>query len=107
MSEFTIDDAVELPAYVQGWLGEYNRIKFEIKKLEEQADIARAHVELALGENPLGTINGNPVIKFAYIEQQRFDGKKAKEILTPEQVESCTVTTRMRQFRPIMPDDDL
>ena len=98
-------EAFELPKPVAGWLAEYNRIKAEIKDLTERLDIARAHVEIALGDNTMATVNGVPVLKFDYVISNRLDQKKVKEILTPEQLEEATVESKARVFRPISQDD--
>lgn len=100
-----LNEGFELPTSVAGWLEEYNRLKAQIKDLNERADIARAHVELALGENTLATVNGVPVLKFDYVESNRMDQKKVKEILTPEQLEKAMTVTKSRVFRPITQDE--
>ena len=99
MSDMTTDP-VDLPAPVAHWLDEYKRIQREIKDMQEKLDIARAHVELALGESTLGLVNGNPVIKWGWVEARRFDQTKAKELLKdqPGLLESCYTTQRMRRF---------
>ena len=99
MSDMTTDP-VDLPTPVANWLNEYKRIQAEIKELQERLDIARAHVELALGESTLGLVNGNPAIKWGFVEQRRFDQTKAKELLRdqPGLLESCYTTQRMRRF---------
>lgn len=100
-----LNQGKELPSSVAGWLEEYKKLKAQIKDLEERADIARSHVELFLADEPLGTVNGMPAVKWVYVEQQRFDQAKAKEILTPEQIEACTRVISTRQFRPVSQDD--
>lgn len=94
-------EPLELPAPIVNWLAHYKQIQQEIKDLNEKLDIARAHIELALGEAELGLISGQPAVKWGFIESNRFDQKKAKEILTPEQVAECTVTQRIRRFEPV------
>lgn len=103
MSE--IDQAIELPPTAAGWLKEYNKLKEQISLLTEKADIARAHVELAMAENTLATINGVPALNWSYVESNRFDQKKAKEILTADQIEQCMVVQRTRSFRPLSPGE--
>ena len=100
-----LNEALELPASVAGWLAEYNRIKAEIKMLTEKADIARAHVELALGDSTMATVNGVPVLKYDYVESNRLDQKKVKNFLTEEALEQCMTVQVARVFRPISQDD--
>ena len=99
MSDMTTDP-VDLPAPVTHWLEEYKRLQLEMNALKERMDIARAHVELALGESTLGLVNGQPAIKWGWVEQRRFDQTKAKEILRdkPGVLESCMTTQRIRRF---------
>jgi hypothetical protein len=103
MSE--INDAFELPPSVAGWLNEYNRLKAEMKDLTERMDIARAHVELAMADNTMATVNGQPVLKWDYIESRRLDQKKVQESLSPEVLEHFYTVSRTRVFRPISQDD--
>lgn len=100
-----LNEAKELPASVAGWLEEYKKLKAQIKELEERADIARTHVEYFLADSPLGTVNGMPVVKWGYVQTNRFDQGEAKKILTPEQIEACTKQMVVRQFRPVSQDD--
>jgi predicted phage-related endonuclease len=103
MSE--INEAFELPVAVAGWLNEYNRLKEEMKDLSQRADIARAHVELAMADNTMATVNGVPVLKWDYVESRRLDQKKVQESLPQEVLEQFYSVSRSRVFRPISQDD--
>lgn len=103
MSE--INDAFELPPSVAGWLNEYNRLKAEMKDLSERLDIARAHVELAMADNTMATVNGVPVLKWDYVESRRLDQKKVQESLPEDFLEQFYTVQRSRVFRPISQDD--
>ena len=105
MEAFTTEP-VELPEPVAHWLAEFVRIKNDIKTLEEKLEVARAHVELALGESPLGLVNGQPAVKWNWVESRRFDQTKAKELLKdqPGILESCYTTQRIRRFEPVRED---
>lgn len=98
-----VTEPVELPESVAHWLAEYNRLKLEQKALEEKMDIARSHVELALGPATLGLINGQPAVKWGWVESRRFDQTKAKELLRnqPGVLEACYTNQRMRRFELI------
>ena len=75
-----LNDAVELPPHLAGWLTEYNNLKSQIKDLTEKADMARAHIESALGDSTLATVNGLPVLKWDYVDSRRFNQKKAQQL---------------------------
>lgn len=96
-------EPLELPDPVKNWLTEYIRLKAEIKALEEKMEMARAHVELALGDSPLGLVDGQPAVKWAWVESRRFDQTKAKELLKdkPGILEACYTTQRIRRFEPV------
>lgn len=99
MSDMTTDP-VDLPTPVSHWLDEYKRLQLEMTALKERIDLARAHVELALGESTLGLVNGQPAIKWGWVESRRFDQTKAKELLrdNPGLLENCYTTQRIRRF---------
>lgn len=99
------NDAFELPAPVAGWLNEYLRLKAEVKDIMERLEIARAHVESAMGDKTIATINNVPVLKWDYVESRRMDQKKVQEILTKDALEAVFTTTRSRVFRPISQDE--
>ena len=101
-----LNNAFELPTSVAAWLNEYKRLQAEKKALEEKMEIARAHVELALGENELGSVNGVPVVKFGWSARNAFDQTKAKKLLTDEQIAECITTTQVRSFRLFDIDKD-
>ena len=103
MSE--INDAFELPPAIAGWLNEYNRLKAEMKDLTERMDIARAHVELAMADNTMATVNGQPVLKWDYVESRSLDQKKVQESLPQEVLDGFYTVQRSRVFRPISQDD--
>ena len=102
-----IDEAFELPPAVAHWLNEYRRLQYELKQLQEKMEIARAHVELAMGDNLLGTVNGQPVIKWGWQESRRFDQKKAQELLGEQLASECYTIQKSRPFRILSPDDEI
>ena len=80
------------------WLFRYRELQQKIKDLEEQLADARRHVEEALGDNSVGLIDGQPAVKWVWVESTRFDQKKAKEILDPIDLSKCMTTQRIRRF---------
>jgi predicted phage-related endonuclease len=90
--------SVDLDSAVAAWLDEYKRIKAEIAALTERAEVARQHVEAALGDATLGYINGRPAVRWQTVTSTRFDTKKAKEILPLQVIELLQVTSEARRF---------
>ena len=67
------------------WLRQYRDAQANIKQWQEVADIARSHLENALGENEVAIYQGQEVVRWTTVTSKRFDVKKARETL-PENV---------------------
>ena len=80
------------------WLKQYREALSKIKEWQEIADIARSHLENALGDCEEGLHNGQPVVRWTQIESKRFDTKRAREILPPQVIEMLEVVQHSRRF---------
>ena len=80
------------------WLKQYREALAKIKEWQEIADIARSHLESALGDCEEGVYNGQSVVRWTQIESKRFDTKRAREILPPQVVEMLEVVQQSRRF---------
>jgi predicted phage-related endonuclease len=80
------------------WLKQYREALAKIKEWEEVADIARSHLENALGDCEEGLHNGQTVVRWTAIESKRFDTKRAREILPPQVIEMLEVVSHSRRF---------
>lgn len=80
------------------WLKQYREALAKIKEWQEVADIARSHLENALGDCEEGVHNGQAVVRWTSIESRRFDTKRAREILPPQVVEMLEVVQQSRRF---------
>jgi hypothetical protein len=83
---------------IKGWVTILRQYTIERDKAQETIDLARAKIEEALGEADTGELNGVPVVKWTHVSSNRFDSKKAKEILTTEQVDACMTAIESRRF---------
>lgn len=97
VNEFT-DEPVEFNAETLGWYSEFVHAREQIKKWTEIAERARQVLESALGDSTLGTINGQPVIRWGVVTSKRFDVKKARELLPAELITALEVETHTRRF---------
>jgi hypothetical protein len=66
---------------VASWLKQYTDALTRIKEWQEVADIARSHLENAMGDAEVAMHNGNEVVRWSFVESKRIDVKKAREIL--------------------------
>jgi predicted phage-related endonuclease len=80
------------------WLKQYREALGKIKEWQEIADIARSHLESALGDCEEGLHNGRPVVRWTQIESKRFDTKRAREILPPQVIQMLEVVQHSRRF---------
>lgn len=80
------------------WLKQYREAQVNIKRWQEVADIARSHLESALGDCEEALYNGQTVVRWTQIESKRFDVKRAKEMLPPQVIEMLEVVQHSRRF---------
>lgn len=85
------------------WLKQYREALAKIKEWQEVADIARSHLENALGDCEEAMHNGSTVIRWTQVESKRFDTKRAREILPPQVIELLEVVQHTRRFSVVEP----
>ena len=86
------------------WLEQYRSALAKIKEWEEVADVARSHIESALGDAEVGLYKGQQVVRFTTVTSTRFDVKRAKEILPPQVLDVLQVQTNSRRFTLVNQD---
>lgn len=92
-------EIIDFDPSVAMWLEELKRVKLEISALQERADIARQHIEAAMGESTLATYKGEPVVRWSSVESERLDVKKAREILPQQVLDVLLVKSQSRRFQ--------
>jgi len=80
------------------WLRQYREAQAEVKKWQEIADIARSHLEAAMGDAELAMYQNRPVIRWTRVESKRFDTKRAREILPEQVIEALETVSISRRF---------
>jgi len=80
------------------WLQQYKHAKEEIARWTEIADIARAHLENAMGDAETALYENKPVVRWTHVESRRFDTKKAREILPQQVIDVLEVVSMSRRF---------
>jgi len=96
---------IDFDAEVARWVAEYKRLKLEAAQIAEQVDIARSHIEAALGSHEIGTVNGQPVVRWSTVESERIDVKKLREILPPQALDVVTKRSVSRRFTILTGDE--
>jgi predicted phage-related endonuclease len=96
---------VDFDASTAAWLEQYKNAVAKIKELQEVAEVARAHIEAALGDNQMGMFLNRPVVRWSFVESTRFDTKRAREILPAQVIEALEVKSTSRRFSIVNEDD--
>lgn len=89
---------VDFDENIAMWLEQYRNALAKKKEWEEVADVARSHIETALGDNEIGLYKGQEVVRFTTVSTMRFDVKRAKEILPPQVLDLLQMPTNHRRF---------
>jgi len=89
---------VDFDENIAMWLEQYRNALAKKKEWEEVADVARSHIETALGDNEIGLYKGQEVVRFTTVSTMRFDVKRAKEILPPRVLDLLQMPTNYRRF---------
>jgi hypothetical protein len=88
---------VELDALVN-WVIHLKQLRQDRNMIDEQIELAEGHIKDALGDAEIGTLNGEPIVKWTHVITNRFDQKAAKALLTDDQVTACTKPSESRRF---------
>jgi predicted phage-related endonuclease len=96
---------VDFDENIAMWLEQYRHALAKIKEWEEVGDVARSHIEAALGDNEIGLYKGREVVKFSTVTSTRFDVKRAKEILPPQVLDVLNVQSTHRRFSLVSQDE--
>jgi predicted phage-related endonuclease len=89
---------VDFDANTAAWLEQYKTALAKIKEWQEVADVARSHIESALGDAETGLYKNSPVVRWSFVESRRFDTKRAREILPAQVIEALEVVSTSRRF---------
>ena len=91
-------DTIALDPDVARYVLEYKKLKLEQKQLEEQIADARGRIESAMGDSKIALVDGAPAVRWATVESERFDVKKAREILPPQVLDLLLVKSISKRF---------
>lgn len=95
---------VDFDANTAAWLEQYKSALAKIKENQEVADVARSHIEQALGDNEVGMFLNRPVVRYTFVESKRFDTKRAREILPAQVIDALEIISTSRRFSIVTED---
>lgn len=90
-------EQIELDS-LTNWVLMLKQLRADRNDIDEQIEVAENQIKDALGDAEVGTIGGEPVIKWTHVISQRFDQKTAKAMLTDDQINACTKPSESRRF---------
>jgi len=88
------------------WLKQYRDALTKVKEWQEIADIARSHLEVALGENEVAIYQGQEVVRWSTVTSKRFDVKKAREMLPGNVISLFELEQVTRRFTLVDQDKE-
>jgi len=88
------------------WLKQYRDALSKVKEWQEIADIARSHLEVALGENEVAIYQGQEVVRWSTVTSKRFDVKKAREMLPGNVISLFELEQVTRRFTLVDQDKE-
>ena len=80
------------------WVMMLKQLRADRAEIDEQIEVAEGQIKDALGDAEVGTIGGEPVIRWSHVITNRFDQKAAKSMLTDDQINACTKPSESRRF---------
>lgn len=89
---------------IRGWIAVLNVAREEKARAEGVIAQAREKIEDALGDEEVGALDGQPVVRWTYVTSTRFDQKKARSLLG-DAADACVIETSGRRFTVVGDDE--
>lgn len=86
------------------WVDTYQAAQAKVKEFEQLAKVARKQIEARLGDAEVGTVAGQPVIRWSTVSSSRVDVTKLKAEY-PDLADAVTVTNITRRFTLVKGDE--
>ena len=97
------DHAVPLDD-IAGWVAQLRAATEEKRAAEERIALARARIEDALGDAELGTVGGQPAVRWTTVSSRRLDQTLVKAHVPADVLGRCYLETTTRRFNLIDPE---
>lgn len=99
-------EVIDFDQETADWVQRYRETLLEMKVLQEQADIARARIESAMGDCQIGFHHNRPIVRWTTVETTRLDTSKVKAALSAELIEQFSNTSISRRFTLVDQDNE-
>lgn len=99
-------EVIDFDQDTANWVLRYKETLAAIKLLQEQADIARSHIEAAMGECQIGFHHNRPMVRWTTVTTNRLNTTLVKEALSPEILALYTTSTTSRRFTLVDEDQE-
>lgn len=83
---------------VAGWVAVYEAALADRARADTVAAAARAHLEAALGDATVGTVDGVPVLRWTPVTTRRLDTRRVRQAVPPGMLADCWTETTTRRL---------
>lgn len=97
VTEREIMSEVELDS-MSNWIQMLKQLKLDKSQVMEEIEVIETQIKDVMGEAEVGTIGGEPIVRWTHIVSKRFSQKRANLVLSGEQYSQCMEETSSRRF---------
>ena len=83
---------------LKNWVTMIKQLKADRAEIDEQIEIGENQIKDLMGDAEIGTVDGEPVVRWTHVVSNRFDQKAAKALLSDDQIADCTKPSDSRRF---------
>lgn len=83
---------------LKNWVWMIKQLKADRADIDEQIEMGENQIKDFMGDAEIGTVDGEPVVRWTHVVSNRFDQKAAKALLNDDQIADCTKASESRRF---------
>ncbi len=83
---------------LKNWVTMIKQLKADRAEIDEQIDIGENQIKELMGDAEIGTVDGEPVVRWTHVVSNRFDQTAAKALLSDDQIADCIKPSESRRF---------
>jgi hypothetical protein len=91
-------ETVALDPDVARYVLELRKLKAEEAVLKDRMAEIRQHIESAMGESTVALVDGAPAVTWKFVESERIDVKRVRELLPPQALDAILIKSTSRRF---------